>query len=123
MILDHACADSGLPGDGSGGQKVGLCLPYRGVVLSFGYEAIADAVTRLAVMQRAMDYFAGPRQPAGMELRQRSKTLVAPPGDTVTHTMRLRNTGEVAGDAVTLSVCWRGVASRVDPGDDGGQFM
>ena len=101
---DHASQVLAYQGDGSGGQKVGLCLPYRGAVLSFGYEAITDAATRLAVMQRALDYFTGPPQPAGLELLPASETLVAPPGDTVTHTLRLRNTGEVAGDAVTLSV-------------------
>ncbi len=102
--LDHASQILAYQGDGSGGQKVGLCLPYRGAVLSFGYEAITDAATRLAVMQRALDYFASPSQPAGLELLPANETLVAPPGSTVTHTLRLRNTGEIAGDAVTLSV-------------------
>ena len=101
---DHASQILAYQGDGSGGQKVGLCLPYRGEVLSFGYEAITDAATRLAVMQRTMDFFASPPQPAGLELLPASETLVALPGDMVTHTLRLRNTGEVAGDAVTLSV-------------------
>jgi len=72
--------------------------------LSFGYEAITDAATRLTVMQRTMDFFSSPPQPAGLELLPAQETLVALSGDRVTHTLRLRNTGEVAGDAVTLSV-------------------
>jgi uncharacterized repeat protein (TIGR01451 family) len=101
---DHAAQILAYPGGGSGGQKVGLCLPYRGVVLSFGYEAITDTATRLAVMQRAMDYFASPHQAAGLELQSDGDTLVARPGDRVTHTVTLRNISEVASDRVTLSL-------------------
>jgi uncharacterized repeat protein (TIGR01451 family) len=91
-------------GDGSGGQKVGLCRPYRGVLLSFGYEAITDALTRQMVMQRVMDYFASPPQAAGLRMSPDSDTVVARPGDVATRTLRLRNIGEVAADAVTLSI-------------------
>jgi uncharacterized repeat protein (TIGR01451 family) len=101
---DHAAQILAYPGGASGGQKVGLCLPYRGVMLSFGYEAITDVVTRQAVMQRAMDYFASPRQPAGIELHSNGDTIIARPGDTVTRTILVRNVSEVATDTVTLSV-------------------
>ena len=112
---DHASQIMAYRGDGSGGQKVGLCLPYRGAVLSFGFEAITDAGTRLAVMRRTMDYFASPPQPAGLEVLPANETLVAPSGDRVTHTLRLRNTGEVAGDAVTLSVADSGWSHTLAP--------
>ena len=91
-------------GDGSGGQKVGLCRPYRGVVLSFGYEAITDALTRQMVMQRAMDYFANPPQAAGLRMLPASETVIARPGDVATRTLRLWNIGETTADMVTLSV-------------------
>ncbi len=90
-------------GDGSGGQKVGMCLPYRGTVLSFGYEAITDAATRRSVMQRAMDYFASPPQVAGLELSPSYAAEVARPGDTVTYTLSLRNVSQVATDTITLT--------------------
>ncbi|NIO71209.1 MAG: hypothetical protein GTN71_19795, partial [Anaerolineae bacterium] len=37
---DYASTVVQYQGDGSGGQRVGLCLPYRVVYLSFGFEAI-----------------------------------------------------------------------------------
>ncbi len=101
---DYASQILAYQGDGSGGQKVGLCLPYRGVLLSFGYEAITDAATRRVVMQRAMDYFSSSRRLAGLSVRPASETTIARPGDTVTHTVRLRNISEVATDTVTLTV-------------------
>lgn len=101
---DHAAQILSYPGGGSGAQKVGICLPYRGVVLSFGYEAITSAATRQEVMRRAMDYFASPRQAAGLELRSVGDAIIARPGDTATHTITLRNASEVATDTVTLSL-------------------
>jgi len=101
---DYASQVLAYQGDGSGGQKVGLCLPYRGAVLSFGYEAITDAATRRAVMRRALDYFASPPESAGLRLTPASEAIVARPGDVVTHSLRLRNIGEVAADAVTFSI-------------------
>jgi uncharacterized repeat protein (TIGR01451 family) len=74
------------------------------MVLSFGYEAITDVATRQAVMQRAIDYFTSPRQAAGLSLRPASQTLIARPGDAVTHTLVLRNTSEITTDTVTLGV-------------------
>jgi hypothetical protein len=55
-------------------------------------------------MQRAMDYFASPRQPAGIELHSNGDTIIARPGDTVTRTILVRNVSEVATDTVTLSL-------------------
>ena len=101
---DYASQILAYPSSGSGGQKIGLCLPYRGAMLSFGYEAINDRITRQEVMRRAMDYFASPRQSASLSFGSGGATIVGRPGDTVTHTVRLRNVSEVATDTVTLTI-------------------
>jgi uncharacterized repeat protein (TIGR01451 family) len=90
--------------DSSGGQRVGLCLPYRVVYLSFGFEAINSASDRQAVMERAINWLVSPRQQVGLQLTPSSQTLIGPPDTTVTHTLRLRNSGEIGGsDTYTLT--------------------
>jgi uncharacterized repeat protein (TIGR01451 family) len=90
--------------DGSGGQRVGLCLPYRVVYLSFGLEAINSASDRQAVMERAINWLMSPRQQAGLEWTPFSQTLIGPPTTAVVHTLRLRNSGEIGGsDTYTLT--------------------
>ncbi len=54
--------------DGSGGQTVGLCLPYRVVYLAFGFEGISDAATRHEVMEKSIVWLTLPRQHAGATL-------------------------------------------------------
>jgi uncharacterized repeat protein (TIGR01451 family) len=90
--------------DGSSGQRVGLCLPYRVIYLSFGFEAINSASDRQAVMERAVNWLVSPRQQVGLQLTPSSQTLIGPPSTAVTHTLRLRNSGEIGGsDTYTLS--------------------
>ena len=90
---------------GSGGQRVGLCLPYRAVFLSFGFEAINDRATRAEVMERTINWLVSPRRAWGLSLTPTEQTLVAPAGSLVTHTLRLRNTGELLPtDTFTLSL-------------------
>ncbi len=93
-------------GDGSAGQQVGLCRPYRALYLAFGFEAINDAAIRQEVMRRAVDWFVSPRQAVGLEATAVSATpLVGPPGSVITHWVRVRNTGEVgSGDAASLAL-------------------
>ncbi len=92
---DYATAVFQYQDDGSAGQRVGLCRPYRALYFSFGFEGINSAAARREVMQRAIDWFTGPRQAQGVELApQTLPTQVALPGETVTHVLRLRNTGE-----------------------------
>jgi uncharacterized repeat protein (TIGR01451 family) len=83
--------------DGSGGQRVGLCLPYRVVYLSFGFEAINSASDRQAVMERIINWFPSPGQPAGLQLTPSGQTLIGPADTAVTHILRLRNSGETGG--------------------------
>lgn len=89
---------------GAGGLQVGRCLPYRSSYLSFGFEGMGDRADRAEVMGRALDWFFSPRPAVGTELSPTRSDLIAPAGSTVTHTIRLRNTGESGtGDTYTIS--------------------
>ncbi len=92
--------------DGSAGQQVGLCKPYRAIYLAFGFEAINDSATRRSVMGKSLAWFARPRQVTGLEVSTtNSNALVGPPGTVVTHVVRIRNTGEAgAGNRFRLSL-------------------
>lgn len=104
---DHATSVILYESDGSGGQRVGLCLPYRLVYLSFGFEAINQRETRGEVMERTIDWLASPRQTVGVELSSPDQTAIGLPATTVTHTVRLRNTGE-GGSASTYNLMLSG---------------
>lgn len=102
---DYASTVVQYQGDGSGGQRVGLCLPYRVVYLSFGFEAISSASDRQAVMERVLNWLMSSGQPAGLEMNPSSQTLIGPPATALTHTLRLRNSGEtVDSDTYTLTI-------------------
>ncbi len=92
--------------DGSGGQQVGPCLPYRAVFFSFGWEGIGDAATRREVLQRSIAWLDSPPQASGLELKPLPplSPVVARPGHTITHMVRLRNTGESTALPVALSL-------------------
>ena len=60
---DHASQILAYTSDGSGGQQVGLCLPYRAVMLPFGFEAIDSDSLRREVMRRAIDFLSGRLSP------------------------------------------------------------
>jgi uncharacterized repeat protein (TIGR01451 family) len=91
---DHATSILRYRDDGSGGQRVGLCLPYRLVYLSFGFEGISQRETRRQVMERTIDWLISARQIVGVELSPPAQTQIGLPATTVSHTVRLRNTGE-----------------------------
>ncbi len=92
--------------------QAGFCRSHRALNLGFGFEAINDPADRAEFLTRALDWFASPRQTAGVEmLLQTAPTLVAQPGGVVTHSLRLRNLGEAgAGDVFDIEVegdAWR----------------
>ena len=90
-------------GDGLAGNRVGLCLPYRGLVLSFGFEAINTPAARRAVLEAAIAEVTSPPQTEGLTLALSSPQVqVGLPGATVTYTVRVRNTGET-GEATAFS--------------------
>jgi uncharacterized repeat protein (TIGR01451 family) len=139
---DHAVGVIQYQNDGSGGQRVGLCVPYRVLYLSFGFEGIDSREDRREVMRRAIEWLTSPRQVAGVELSPPAQTGIGAPAAAVTHTLRVRNTGQVGDtsvfsltvtghswptalvtDTLTLTPCGSGeVAVRVDvPADESWQ--
>ncbi len=91
---DFASSVVSYDGDGSGGQQVGQCLPYRVIYLSYGFEAITDPVVRTEVISRSIAWFSAPPSSAGIELTPVNGVSVGDFGRTVTHTLRIRNTAE-----------------------------
>jgi hypothetical protein len=92
---DYAARVFDYLGDGSAGQRVGLCQPFRALYLAYGFEAVDSATARREVMGRGIDWLMSPRQARGVQLALHTRpTQIAPPGGTVTHVLRLRNTGE-----------------------------
>jgi uncharacterized repeat protein (TIGR01451 family) len=100
---EHASSIIQYQGDGSGGVKVGLCLPYRLVYLSFGLEGISDVDHRQQVMERAIDWLVAPPPAVGVEVAPVFQTKVSTAGSVVTHTLRIRNTGQIT-DTYHLSL-------------------
>lgn len=86
--------------------QAGFCSPHRALNLGFGFEAINNADARADFLARALDWFNSPRQLDGVELLRQSESIqIAPPGETVTHTFRLRNMGEVGtGDQIRVEL-------------------
>ena len=103
---DYATAVLDYQSDGSAGQRVGLCLPYRVLYLAFGFEGVESSSARREVMGRAIDWLVSPRQERGVELTSQTRpTQIASPGEMVTHVLRLRNTDEtLAADTYDVTV-------------------
>lgn len=94
---DFASSIVSYDGDGSGGQQVGQCLPYRAIYLSYGFEAITDPVVRTEVISRSIAWFTAPPRTAGIEVTPVRESLVGNFGHSVTHTLRVRNMAETGG--------------------------
>ncbi len=101
---DHALTAWTYHQDGSGGQAVGPCLAYRVLYLSFGFEAINDAVAREQVLERSIDWLMGPPRQEGLELKAAQLPQIERSGGSITHTVRLRNVGETMTDTYALSL-------------------
>jgi len=92
-------------GDGYGGIRVGTCLDYRVIYLSFGFEAINDRAARREVMGRALDWLNSPLPAVGLELQPTSQLRIGLPGSVVTHMLRIRHLGQGGvTDTVSLSL-------------------
>ena len=102
---DEAASVLSYEGGGCGGVRVGTCLDYRVVYLSFGFEAINDRATRKAVMSRGVDWLMAPSPTVGLDVQPASSLHIAPPGSIVTHTVRVRHVGQGGiTDTVDLSL-------------------
>ena len=78
---------------GYGGLAVGVCLNYRVLYLSFGFEAIADRLSRKEVMERAISWLISQPAPAGLQVLKSTQTIIGRAGDLVTHGVVIRNIG------------------------------
>ncbi len=96
---DFASSIVSYDGDGSGGQQVGQCLPYRSIYMSYGFEAITDAAIRTEIIRRSIDWFTAPPRSVGVELTPGEESLVGNFGQTVSHTLRIRNLAEAGSDS------------------------
>jgi uncharacterized repeat protein (TIGR01451 family) len=88
---------------GLAGIHAGLCLPYRAMLLSFGFEAINSQADRAAVMDNALTWLTDSPANHGVELTPAESLLIGDFGAVVSHTVRLRNTGAQA-DTITLTM-------------------
>ena len=96
-------------GDGCGGVRVGTCLDYRAIYLSFGFEAINDRAARREVMDRTLAWLVAAPPTVGLELTPADQTRIGPPGAAVTHTLRVRHLGQ-GGITDTISLTLDGAS-------------
>ncbi|MBN1218589.1 MAG: S8 family serine peptidase [Anaerolineae bacterium] len=85
------------------GLHIGLCVPYRAIYLSFGFEAINTRADRGQVMERTINWLMETPPANGVELTPPEETKVGNFGSVVSQTVRLRNTGTTT-DVYTLTV-------------------
>jgi len=86
-------------------MEIGTCLDYRGLYLSFGFEAINDRATRREILDQALDWLTAPPPSVGIEAQPISQTHIGPPGMSITHTLRIRHIGQSGiTDTVSLSL-------------------
>ncbi|MCP4539597.1 MAG: S8 family serine peptidase [Chloroflexi bacterium] len=88
-----------------GGLRVGTCLDYRAIYLSFGFEAINSRIARRDMMNRSLNWLTSPLSTVGIELQPAFQLSVGPPNTIVTHTLRVRHVGQGGiTDTVTLAL-------------------
>ncbi|MCL6511519.1 MAG: S8 family serine peptidase [Anaerolineae bacterium] len=93
--------------DGLGGAGVwtAQCVKWRSAYYAFGLEAIGSVGERAEVISRTLNAFVAPRPALGLEMLSRdgypTQAGIGLPGSTITHVVRLRNTGD-GGTAQTV---------------------
>lgn len=103
-------------GGRGGGVGASICTPYRGMLFSFGYEAISSAAQRAAVLDRALDWLVAAPLTVGMTLDYPTETTIGLPGDTLTTTLRLRhNAAGGVPEAVTVTLAGQSWPATVTP--------
>jgi len=94
------------------GLMTHLCTDYRALFWAFGFEGLASMDARTASLDRALAWLETPQPDKGLRFTTLdgrdpgAPLMIGEPGETVTHTLRLRHIG-VAGSpdkiALTLS--------------------
>lgn len=92
-------------GIGGAGVWAAQCSKWRSAYYAFGLEAIASVGERAEIISRTLNAFVAPRPAFGVEMLSRDGYLtpagIGPPGSTITHVVRVRNTGD-GGTAQTI---------------------
>lgn len=88
------------PSGSGAGVWTAQCTKWRTAYYAFGLEAL-DAEARTDVISRTLDAFEAPRPTLGLEMLSRdgyiTPAAIGQPGGTITHVVRLRNTGDGGG--------------------------
>ena len=102
---DYAAPVLNYQGGGCGGARVGTCLDYKAVFLSFGFEAINQSETRREVMERTLEWLAAEPPSLGLSLTPPTQNGVGLPGQVVSHAVRVRHLGQSGiTDVFTLTL-------------------
>ncbi len=106
LIGRYTNAVSGDPTDeGGAGVWAAQCSKWRSAYYAFGLEAIGSVGERAEIISRTLSAFAAPRPAFGLEMLSRdgysTQAAIGLPGQTITHVVRLRNTGD-GGTAQTI---------------------
>ncbi|MBN1259308.1 MAG: carboxypeptidase regulatory-like domain-containing protein, partial [Anaerolineae bacterium] len=92
-------------GGAGGGLGAHICTPYRALLFAYGWEAIATSDMRSEVLDRAIDWLVASPPVSGITLEHERAPMIAEPGATITHVVRIRHTGAAGPlDTVTISV-------------------
>lgn len=89
--------------DDLAGLHVGLCRPYRAIFLSFGLESINSRAHRRQAIEQSIDWLMQTPAAVGVDAAPAEETLIGNFGGTVSHTIRVRNTGSVT-DTLNLNL-------------------
>jgi len=112
---DSAAPVMGYREGGCGGLRIGTCLPYRAIYLSFGLEAVNDGPARAELMSRALEWLDSEPPSAGLELSPSTQTAIGVPGSIVTHALRLRHIGQSGStDTFTLALSGNSWPTELD---------
>ena len=106
LIGRYTNAVSDDPGGlGGAGVWAAQCVKWRSAYYAFGLEAIGSVGERAEVISRTLNAFVAPRPALGLEMLSRdgypTQAGIGLPGSTITHVVRLRNTGD-GGTAQTV---------------------
>ena len=90
-----------------GAALVNICRPYgmpsRAAWLGFGLEGVGPRETRIAILERLLEWFATPPPPYGLHMSLPTELLIGPAGQVVTATLHITNTG-ILSDTFDLSI-------------------
>ncbi|MBN1249401.1 MAG: S8 family serine peptidase [Anaerolineae bacterium] len=86
------------------GVAADICVPYRSLLFSFGFESIAAAQHRHSVLQRSIDWLAADPLIAGLTVTSvTASTQIGLPGERVIHVLKVRHIG-YAGTEETVTL-------------------